>query len=51
MGGTYGPHAGGESRGVKFLSENLNSSHWIYVTQGRLQWRAAVDTVLNLLVP
>jgi hypothetical protein len=36
---------------MDFREIGINVTNWIQVTQDRIQWRACVNTVMNLRVP
>jgi hypothetical protein len=45
-------HAWGEGRGVyRVLVGRLEGKNWIQLAQNRDQWRACVNTVMNLRIP
>jgi hypothetical protein len=36
---------------LDLMETGIDAANWIQMPQGRVQWRAFVDTVMNLRVP
>jgi hypothetical protein len=42
---------GGRIKKMDFREIGIDGANWIQLAQGRVQWRACVNTVINLRVP